>query len=621
MPTTTMAQRPKRKRGGDQEPLLIVPPPQHPNQGEALLQPMWTSELQDLYNTMRQVEEELPLMERVDLQNAPGNRDGQNDFLQPPTPSTAMSRSPSCASTTNSVTRALKNVEMDDDRPSKKRAMRHGPLDKYTKARAAFIRKLGACDSCRGRKVKCNHYNLDRFQQKYEASKRPTIASQPAPMNLQFLPYTHPQTYVAGPYQPRFSEPVDLIGVGLDLPPLPFQYPQGTQEEDFDNILLATRSQQPAIPASNAAPLYNFGPPTRSLGTLFPPPPSTIATMPQEASPSPHRYVPIGRKVLSPGQEWECLWGINDGTESSVSSGEAEACNLRCNTLDHLYIHFSVEHAPYQNPNFMWRCLACNFNWMNPNVSCPNCSTLRSWQRWCWGYISSMPSLTSGSSIPLANQDGAPSKPSTGNNQAGYFSLAPNPNQYNTTRYMAGGQGTPMNGGGYQQYGVRSGNTPPGKSKDFQARLSHCVDPYGRIFHPTPSIRASYTKSSCSAYTKKIIFFNSVHASFYWLVSLTLLSLLYAENWFQPAGAPSWAVPALMAAHFFEAGRRHIPELSVACIVAGLTGTWLFKHVWFRLAGNGGQDGDISLVSSSYRSHLYGWQGPCQSAKYSNYKY
>lgn len=128
-----------------------------------------TPETQELYNLMRQREEELSeltLSDRLQIQNGTGSNDEHADLLRPPTPSQGPTspRSPSCASTTHSLSRALDDVEIDDEEPSKKRrAIRHGPLEPLKRARAAFMRKVGACQECKTRRVKVRSEMLPKI--------------------------------------------------------------------------------------------------------------------------------------------------------------------------------------------------------------------------------------------------------------------------------------------------------------------------------------------------------------------------------------------------------------------------------------------------------------------------
>lgn len=120
-----------------------------------------TIELQRLYNNWRQLEEQELLAAHVEEQAqlaAAGSSHGggQNpEFLRPPSLSaTIMSRSPSSASTSNSVTGGMNDMGLSEDKPTKRKQGRQGPLDACGKAKAALVRKLNACPNCRLRKVK-----------------------------------------------------------------------------------------------------------------------------------------------------------------------------------------------------------------------------------------------------------------------------------------------------------------------------------------------------------------------------------------------------------------------------------------------------------------------------------
>jgi hypothetical protein len=138
-PTSSVAAMPgsTRAREGVLEATTRDPP----------LQP--TTDLQRLYNVMRDRENNLPLEELLLL------ADQQNGHLCPPAPqSSAMSRTASHASS-QSITQSVQDVDLGDGKEqSKPRLGRRGPLPEFKKARAAFIRKVGACSTCHHRKVK-----------------------------------------------------------------------------------------------------------------------------------------------------------------------------------------------------------------------------------------------------------------------------------------------------------------------------------------------------------------------------------------------------------------------------------------------------------------------------------
>ena len=138
------------------------PPPRLSVDGQFPATPAPTAETQELYNKMKQIESELDLGDRIKLQGCHGGECSPVELLEPPTPSQAdtMSRSPSVRSHTQSLPHGSNAVdiadvvEQEERAGKKKRAVRRGPLDGYTKARAALYRKLGVCDGCRERKVK-----------------------------------------------------------------------------------------------------------------------------------------------------------------------------------------------------------------------------------------------------------------------------------------------------------------------------------------------------------------------------------------------------------------------------------------------------------------------------------
>lgn len=113
------------------------------------------------------MEHEAALGEHIRQQGGQTSDNSQADLLEPPTPSqaTSMSRSPSVQSQTHSAAHSRAPVDIaevidQEERAgtARPRAARRGPLAKPTKARAALLRKLGACDNCRERKVKVRLY-------------------------------------------------------------------------------------------------------------------------------------------------------------------------------------------------------------------------------------------------------------------------------------------------------------------------------------------------------------------------------------------------------------------------------------------------------------------------------
>ena len=109
-----------------------------------------TVETQELYNRWRRAEEGLNEESLRQVQNMHGGH------LQPPSPSRATSsRSPSNASTTYSVSHAMGEMDVGDQRSQtgKHKPGRRGPLKPIKQLRANLMRKIGACPDCRERRV------------------------------------------------------------------------------------------------------------------------------------------------------------------------------------------------------------------------------------------------------------------------------------------------------------------------------------------------------------------------------------------------------------------------------------------------------------------------------------
>jgi len=118
------------------------------------LHPVPTPETQDLYNKFREEEERQPTLTSESLQQI---QPGTTGFLQPPSPSqpSVSSPSPSHHSATHSISRDMGGMGLDEQtraRPNR-RPGRNGPLSELKKRKTALMRKLGACDECRERRV------------------------------------------------------------------------------------------------------------------------------------------------------------------------------------------------------------------------------------------------------------------------------------------------------------------------------------------------------------------------------------------------------------------------------------------------------------------------------------
>jgi hypothetical protein len=124
-----------------------------------------TPELQGLYDELRRAEEEAELS-RLHSPSSTGKPTGSAALLQPESLAQAMSRSPSSASYNSTGQCSTDADDLDDgchsETRTKRRAIRRQPLDKVRKARAALVRKLGACTKCRARRVSVSDSSIRR---------------------------------------------------------------------------------------------------------------------------------------------------------------------------------------------------------------------------------------------------------------------------------------------------------------------------------------------------------------------------------------------------------------------------------------------------------------------------
>ncbi|KAK0750820.1 hypothetical protein B0T18DRAFT_57328 [Schizothecium vesticola] len=163
-------------------------PANYDNDGDEAMRSMPTPETQRLYDDMRRIEDGLDMQNHRDLDQLQdtGSLVGHYaPYLQPPlhsqTPTSP--RSPSRAGTTHSLTHALDDVAIKEGEPQYKKRYtnRQGPLTNLTRARAALMIKLGACQSCKDRRVACTHFDYTKFEQEYQRRKKRELRISAAP--------------------------------------------------------------------------------------------------------------------------------------------------------------------------------------------------------------------------------------------------------------------------------------------------------------------------------------------------------------------------------------------------------------------------------------------------------
>ncbi|KPM46369.1 hypothetical protein AK830_g236 [Neonectria ditissima] len=282
------------------------------DRGDGRIRPPWNDELQRLYDRWRDaVDCDGDFESSLDL-------DRDRALLQVP----SWRRSPSQQSGRSSPSSCSPSAEPDDDDISEqgKRPQRRGPLTKTKREKTAFIRRLGACPSCRTRKVGCTHWDYTEFEQCYQASKLCGEISSERRDDLGYL-----------------SDGVELAGLEPHSPlALMPQF-----EMDFDPATLPRSS--PASPMSPLAPLtpmffpsqpcVDWAIPTTEDGYL-----GITPLMRNE------RLIAIGSEVSASDEgfnNWQCRFNLG---EVWTPRALAAPCGERFSTPSEVVDHFFATH-------------------------------------------------------------------------------------------------------------------------------------------------------------------------------------------------------------------------------------------------------------------------------------
>lgn len=408
------------------EPSHPMAPPAEATAGRVVVP---TVETQELYNRWRRAEEGLNEESLRQVQNMHGGH------LQPPSPSRATSsRSPSNASTTYSVSHAMGEMDVGDQRSQtgKHKPGRRGPLKPIKQLRANLMRKIGACPDCRERRVGCkNHHILTLFEQAYEAAKQKTDM----PINAAL--HTEPTT----PYQTRLGNPADLAGVGGGQSPigdLPYHLPDSPQAVmddgllDFDPLQNTQLNTRPHL-----APILSIFP-----GSQVPVsnPTAQYALIPGPQGPQP---VVIGKQFAPMSQLWVCFGG-------SYASDPSH-CGQQFPNLPALEQHFATFHARFYGQYYTWGCINCQYqvSYLSAGNHCVQCQKPSLWEMWYWGTVDSPsgpPSAVPGLSISHGE---SPSGPSS---QTSHSAQHPDPSTTYNNAYLPPSGGYGYGYGGGQSY-------------------------------------------------------------------------------------------------------------------------------------------------------------------------
>lgn len=348
---------------------------------------------------------------------------------------------------------------------------------------------------------------------------------------------------------------------------------------DFDP-LEQTRNQQPPVAPHVTSILEVFGNSGPNHQYLHPP------TLQNNQVPT---DIPIGKQVLPYCQLWTCLWST-----CSISTGEPATCDQKFSHLEHLKMHLMVFHeVVFDNTWEFCLCTNCGHSMLPPMLPeatspCPQCGASQrvdnlglaapTWQRWCMTKVPARPKHSSLPVVRVSSQEGSPSNHSAWTSYSAPH-LGSSGGQHNPYMPSAGGYGW---GGGTGPYSYNTaGATTPSKSEkpgsccEKPGPVACCPDgdmlvadmwPLSSLFWDNKaSTKISFLRHACPAAVVLAVFVYTVINT--WVATGHL-----GGGGFEP-------VLSRLISFIVPDGRVRIPELSVACIAAGLVMSWLYRHV------------------------------------------
>ncbi|KAL2198832.1 hypothetical protein P885DRAFT_33180 [Corynascus similis CBS 632.67] len=539
-----------------------------------------TEETQELYNKWKQLEEQMLTVESLSQV-----QDDGTGFLCPPSPSqvTTSSRARSHASTTHSITQGLGEVNMgDQQRVGKRKRGRHGPLTKVGRAKAALMRKVGACESCRERGVACNHANFVLFEEPYRRWKQAQSANQAVHA---------PQLSQDAPYERRQGDEIALLGMGarhIQVPNPSLYFPAFDQtgnedvNPDFD-------------------PLQNNHPSTSRVPATIEPAMTAVHDTSTFVS---NNYNPLYMGFTRQTNAEAMLIGIRAARSREWVCKWNDICNL-CFPDEHsLTSHFTVDHAQVSRHWSTWRCFKCQLDVEEraPDGLCPQCTDKEPdfWGRCCWGSLNvaeDYRSIITG--LAVSSQGHTSSNHSSWMSRSSQYSANFEGRYGHTSMPSSGSYGRCSYNGGSQSYTASSEASP---TTDIRPSSTCCAKPPLPIladFWTLP--KSSYSKDcGCDgSETKK-----GPSQPPYTLrqvcpaaVVLGVLVLATFDHWASPVAAASGkrffggrvlerALSGVRCGLVVDRGccDAVVPsQLSVACIAAGMLAGWVFWHARERL--------------------------------------
>ncbi|KAI0153840.1 hypothetical protein BJ166DRAFT_368334 [Pestalotiopsis sp. NC0098] len=337
-------------------------------------------ENQTIYNQIREDEERHHLQQHV----AAEDRLRPTDPRAPPmarsvtNESQISAHSLSPASTTDVPDYNIPTIEVPPTAKRRPRGRRAGPLCAEKRFKTAIKRKLGlVCERCKQKKVVCDHYDLSKLEEAYQAGRSKT---QTAPLKLSPASTDYLGLEDSRAPTPSFPGTEDLAS---DLKGLSTQ-PHNRQEDIYRYINSFSVSDVSFGNRSARDPFSQTFDQSYSPGLSSSGPPSLIV---------PAAPFPVGSEMPGYPTRWRC----DHRRPGFDLYPQEDACSWT-GPLQELEAHFSSEHFAFQGTEYWCHCMTCSsltYGW-NPPKQCTEsrcCGQL--WKRCLYG-------TTSAGTAPIA---------------------------------------------------------------------------------------------------------------------------------------------------------------------------------------------------------------------------
>lgn len=320
-----------------------------------LIRPYWSEELQRLYDRWR---------DSVYYQEFDNFLQADRRSGSLPVPS--MRRSLSVTSGGSSSSALSTSTAPDEDEPldQDQKPRRRGPLSKSKREQTAFIRRLGACSSCRSRKVGCKHWDLGEFEECYLYSKM-----RDRELTLNGLHLQSPVEFGTS------SDEVGLLGL--------------EQKRSLAQWQCQMAAELPVLPRSYPIPMMEPSSPVNLGQEPFENSVISMAEREQDYKPRLMHIGPlmaIGNDLLAPSSNdvshWQCLF---NNTYLPLTRGLGSTCSGRFDSADKLVAHFRMAHHPirlHESP-IWYKCRKCA-QWNNEYHYCLQCGVVGSGSQEQW---------------------------------------------------------------------------------------------------------------------------------------------------------------------------------------------------------------------------------------------